>query len=721
MSLKQTKLNIILLSVILQTVQASHVIAQTKLITASTEVSQTRVSEPGPNLAASKIVFISEIGGGRSLYVIDPDHSGINLLGRLHLEEARIVPSTVMLSPDRKRAVFMTVDPRGGSLWVANTDGSDARRLTDSMWRIIRIPFAASWSPQGNRIAFVITRENFSGIYSINTDGSDFHFVAYGDKFSWSPDGQRLAITTFDPRKLGRYVDLIDVDGGNLRHLPGGGRSVECSWSPDGKSIAFVESRAETTPEARYDIYQTDTNGSNKQILAGNIALYSSLVWSSDGRFLSFVSDLLGNRGLYAFSIPGASGARFRFFPGVDGTVAWSPNSENIAYGQDSISIVDLKSQKARILLHTYGYGHPVWLPDGTRLLLSKSSSVMFQSTNSRDVDFYLTDIEPQPIRRLTDDALLVHAISCSPNGKRIAFVASMNPKAGATSSNVYVIDSDGSNLRKLGIRSIQPGWFAWSPDGSKIAFVEELVNCKHCRPADLGIEVANADGSNQHTIVGEAAWNFAPAWLPNGKEIVFLSDRGNTYAVYVTDPNGKATRLVADISQWLPAHLLQWGDPNPFVAIFWSSDATKIALVATNRSMPTTGSPIQIIDLKKPSGRYIMGIRPRILAWSPDNKRITFVDVISAQIITSRPVVTNLVMNSIPPSYIYVADVDGSSRVKLTPDIKRNGFSPNPCASELVWSPDGKRIACEGIMIMNADGSNPIRIVSGHSLAWVQ
>src|SRR6266702_3949176 len=211
MSLKQTKLNIILLSVILQTVQASHVIAQTKLITASTEVSQTRVSEPGPNVAASKIVFISDIGGGQSLYVIDPDHSDINLLGKLRPEEGRIEPSTVMLSPDRKRAVFMTVDPRGGSLWVANTDGSDARRLTDSMWRIIRIPFAASWSPQGNRIAFVITRENFSGIYSINTDGSDFHFVAYGDKFSWSPDGQRLAITTFDPRKLGRYVDLIDV------------------------------------------------------------------------------------------------------------------------------------------------------------------------------------------------------------------------------------------------------------------------------------------------------------------------------------------------------------------------------------------------------------------------------------------------------------------------------------------------------------------------------
>ncbi len=156
MSLKQTKLNIILLSVILQTVQASHVIAQTKLITASTEVSQTRVSEPGPNLAASKIVFISEIGGGRSLYVIDPDHSGINLLGRLHLEEARIVPSTVMLSPDRRRVVFMSSHERGGALWMANTDGSGARRLTDYMQWLIHIPFAASWSPQGNRIAFVI-------------------------------------------------------------------------------------------------------------------------------------------------------------------------------------------------------------------------------------------------------------------------------------------------------------------------------------------------------------------------------------------------------------------------------------------------------------------------------------------------------------------------------------------------------------------------------------
>ena len=90
---------------------------------------------------------------------------------------------------------------------------------------------------------------------------------------------------------------------------------------------------------------------------------------------------------------------------------------------------------------------------------------------------------------------------------------------------------------------------------------------------------------------------------------------------------------------------------------------------------------------------------------------------MISARLTLDR-VTTNLVMNSITPSYVYVADVDGSSKVKLTPDTKGSGYALN---SELAWSPDGKRIAWGGITIMNADGSNPVWIVSGHSPAWVQ
>ncbi len=438
MPLKQAKLNVILLSVILQTVQASHVIAQTGFgRKAAPEISPTRAAEPGPSPVAGKIAFISDIGGGQSLYVIDPDHSDINLLGKLHPAEGRIEPSTVMLSPDRKRAVFMTVDPRGGSLWIANTDGSDARRLTDSMWRIIRIPFAASWSPRGDRIAFVLTRENFSGIYTIKVDGSDFHFVAYGEKFTWSPDGQRLAVTTFDPNRLGRYVDVIDLKGGNSRHLGGGDRNVECNWSPDGKRIAFVESRAETTPQPRFDVYLTDTSGTNKQTVAENLTLYSKVVWSPDGKFLSFVSDLQANRGLYVFPIPETPGARYRFFPRVDGPFAWSPDSEHIAYGQNGVSMVDLKSQNARILFHTHGYGNPIWLPDGNHLLLSRAPSYGFPPETSHDVDFYVTQLEPEHIRRLTDDTLVVHAISCSPNGKRIAFAASVNPMMRSRPYNV--------------------------------------------------------------------------------------------------------------------------------------------------------------------------------------------------------------------------------------------------------------------------------------------
>jgi Tol biopolymer transport system component len=665
-------------------------------------------SHAGTPTSHNKIAFISDLEGGQSLYVIDPDHSDVKLVAKFHSDEGRIEREALVLSPDRKQLAFMTIQRNSATaLWISKPDGSGARRLTDYIKGLIHHPFFVSWSPKGDRIAFVITRERSSEINVINADGSNLHFVAKGEWCSWSPDGSQLALTTFVPGQTGRFLAVVNVDGSNLRRI-GGGHTSDCSWSPDGKRIAFREYRTEPATEGKFDVFLTDPKGSAKETVIENQTLYSRLVWSPNGEFLSFVSKLQGNRGLYAFQSRELARDRFRFFPGVDVPFAWSSDGKRIAHGYDVISIVDLRTNKSRILPHTERFGFPVWLPDGNRLILFEGASSGISKPSSDYVNLYVTQVEPQRLTRLTSD-IEVEYISCSPDGKRIAFSARPNVKTGPRSSAVYSINSDGSDLRKLCATSVRSGWFAWSPDGSKIAFVSEMTECSGCRPGDLQISVANADGSNERIVVGEPAWNFAPAWRDE-KGIVFLSDRGNTHAVYATDANGKQTKLLTDVSEFLRHHSYS-PVANQFVPLFWSPDATKLATIRLDSERYKIGTHgIQIIDTSKRTSHSIPGIRPWILGWLPNNQRITLGDLVHDQ-----------VMNSITPGFVYLVDSGGSSKVTLTPDNGLGGDPLHGCNKELVWSPDGNRFACDGITISDANGSNQRWIIRGRNPGWVQ
>jgi Tol biopolymer transport system component len=715
----RTKLILTFLSLLLPTIQTASVLSQQSHANRFLPSEQTRSDAfTTPN----KIAFISDIGGGQSLYVVNPDHSDVELLGKLHAQGAPIPPYDLVFSPDRKRVVFVdsTKFGKDAALWIANIDGSGARKLVDWKW-IRQGPFPASWSPAGDHVAFAILEDNLSRIYAVKSDGSDFHFVADGDQLAWSPDGHQLALTTYVPAKQARYVRAVNIDGTNLHEISTGGRAVGCSWSPDGKRIAFSESRSETTSLSRFDVFVIKPDGRQKETVVENLTLYSRLEWSPDGEFLSFVSNFEGNRGLYVWSTREASGKRFRFFSGVEAPFAWSPDSKHIAYGANIVSILDLKTEKARILFHTSGFGVHLWLPDGNRLLLydalwarRRSDSqygnrqLLFnplwasRPSDAQDVDLYITQIEPRYIKRLTEEGMDVWDISCSPNGKVIAIVVNTKAKDGTSKSSVCSINPDGSNLRKLAVASIESGWFAWSADGSKFAFVKEMTSCKGCRPGNLQIQVANADGSGERTIVNQPAWNFAPVWLPDGENIVFVSDRGNTHGVYVTDIKSKRTHLVADVSRWLPNTLRNVANQRN-ISIAWSPDATKFATSSTG------GRPggIRVVDVKKPSAAFeFPGIAPSVLSWTPDSRRIAVMDLIHG-----------MAMNSITPSYVDLVAVDGSSRVKLTPAF----VDYAPQLFRMAWSLDGKRFACSGIVTFDADGSNRRWIVSGTRPAWVQ
>ena len=146
--------------------------------------------------------------------------------------------SPLDFSPDGTQLVFhrqVRAEPDfpidlGGSLWVVNVDGSDARELQTGD---VRPWWQARWSPDGSRIIFVEERLRATGaLWSISPDGSNLTKVfedpdsrfAYGPV--WSPDGSKIMLSLHPHSDFFQHPDneiyVINADGSGLALVVGG-------------------------------------------------------------------------------------------------------------------------------------------------------------------------------------------------------------------------------------------------------------------------------------------------------------------------------------------------------------------------------------------------------------------------------------------------------------------------------------------------------------------
>jgi Tol biopolymer transport system component len=208
--------------------------------------------------------------------------------------------------------------------------------------------------------------------------------------------------------------------------------------------------------------------------------------------------------------------------------------------------------------------------------------------------DIYTMGVGGTRMRNLTRNGTRIHDSlpAWSPDGSRIAFVRRYDGGRDA----VFVMNADGSGARKL--TSYASGRefvrLAWSPDGGRIAFVR-----------NVNIWVMNSDGTAPRMLIRNAG---SPAWSPDGSKILFVRPLRDTDSteIWVANAGGAGQRRLTH-------------SPQPEVEPSWSPDSRWIAFSRGEYGvfvMRQNGAAVR---------RVARGDFPFCVAWSPDGRSIAF------------------------------------------------------------------------------------------------
>ena len=148
----------------------------------------------------------------------------------------------------------------------------------------------------------------------------------------------------------------------------------------------------------------------------------------------------------------------------------------------------------------------------------------------------YLLDVKHRDVIRRYDlpGVENVAGPTFSPDGKRIAFSGGVG---GIT--DVYVINTDGSGLRRLTNdrnADVQP---QWSPDGKTIAFASDRgpqTDFGLLRFSPWQIALIDVESGRVEVPAGQDGLNLNPMWAPDGRSIAYVSDRTGTQNVFLYD-----------------------------------------------------------------------------------------------------------------------------------------------------------------------------------------
>ena len=232
-----------------------------------------------------------------------------------------------------------------------------------------------------------------------------------------------------------------------------------------------------------------------------------------------------GNNEIYTFNPDGTEleATNLTNHPAQDQRPRYSPDGRTIVFesnrdGQNELYLMDADGSNVRRLTFSPAGGHG----NGAGNFSPGGDQIVYQTTRHGSFEIYRIDVTGANDTRLTNSPVDDSLPAWSPNGDNIA----ISSRQVDPTTDVHLMNPDGSGLVDITSSPGEDSWPAWSPDGSMITF--------HSRRDDpLGEEIyrMNADGSNvvrltNNTGPVQRGFDIFPAWSPDGSRIVWNSGR---------------------------------------------------------------------------------------------------------------------------------------------------------------------------------------------------
>lgn len=229
------------------------------------------------------------------------------------------------------------------------------------------------------RIAFVRAQQDAARKYVLqvaDTDGFNAQNVLESDEPimspSWSPDGKSLAYVSFESSRPEIFIQQLATA---RRTKVSGFRGLNSapSWSPDGKFLALVLSK-----DGSPDVYIMNTATKRLKRLTQHRSVDTEPVWTPDGRSIIFTSDRSGSPQLYEISVDGGRPKRLTFEGRYNSAPNLSPDGRYIAMvhgdrGNYKIAQLDRETGNLVLLTDNSLDESPSFSPNGAMLLYAST------------------------------------------------------------------------------------------------------------------------------------------------------------------------------------------------------------------------------------------------------------------------------------------------------------------------------------------------------------
>jgi len=218
-----------------------------------------------------------------------------------------------------------------------------------------------------------------------------------------------------------------------------------------------------------------------------------------------------------------------------------------------------------------------------------------------RGKEIYIMDYDGFNPRRLTVNGSLNILPAWSPDGRSLAYVSYRQGSPDIFQASIY--EGRSANLTAgKGAQAFAP---AYSRDGKRIAYASN-------RSGNMDIWVANADGSGARKITSSSASETAPCWSPTGQEIAFTSSRGGTPQIYVMDAEGLNVRRLTTVGSYNDAPA--WNPSKEFPELAYTSRLEG-------------GFEVAVLDIASGQVRQITQGRGscEYPSWAPNGRHLAF------------------------------------------------------------------------------------------------